>query len=624
MNPRSLQFAVLPCFDLLIFKPLVMSFKMRCLYLLIVFFVSSLSCLAQDGERILDEVEDERIADEAEDLELVAEFEELEQQVAHPWMMLPKFGGDDGELVPFHPAPDGSLIALWPFLAPGCAVAETYTVPVPFTEQIEKPVTRTIMKNETRSRIVSLTKTRAETRTRLIEVEKVREDGTTVTETQEQIYTVMVPYTEEIEQTYTVCIPVQVTEMVTVELTKVAMECRTKTVPVDCVTLEEVRIQPGKFPLFRGDRRPADWEEFQADVSSAGELYVAFFGTEMDWKEDWDSVFDADAYVVILDQVKELPEKLHGDSKGNPCDGFFEPLPALGRRSNQPDHQFAFSPYVQVPSRRPGCVGRPVLFSEWFAGNPIMDDLAMRSWVYELEFVERNWTAVEGRQLTRLEVEQTLSAGKSFIVAHENPNRSAWNDVLDPQVPVYASIEPDAQNAVEEQDISREIEISLAAKEALRQGDGVAVIALASQVPSSELLDVNFWCQAAYLLHRQGSKGMGEAFIAHALELDPSPIHRKQLVRQQGNSRLWLEQTVQDRPMQLAGKDELNRSRMDRLSAIYNRVMRGRELSEEQLQLLRSKTMEAAPPQSTEGLPAPEVAPVSKAVPAPEVVEPTQ
>jgi hypothetical protein len=76
--------------------------------------------------------------------------------------------------------------------------------------------------------------------------------------------------------------------------------------------------------------------------------------------------------------------------------------------------------------------------------------------------------------------------------------------------------------------------------------------------------------------------------------------------------------------MQLAGKDELNRSRMDRLSAIYNRVMRGRELSEEQLQLLRSKTMEAAPPQSTEGLPAPEVAPVSKAVPAPEVVEPTQ
>ena len=137
MNPRSLQFAVLPCFDLLIFKPLVMSFKMRCLYLLIVFFVSSLSCLAQDGERILDEVEDERIADEAEDLELVAEFEELEQQVAHPWMMLPKFGGDDGELVPFHPAPDGSLIALWPFLAPGCAVAETYTVPVPFTEQIE-------------------------------------------------------------------------------------------------------------------------------------------------------------------------------------------------------------------------------------------------------------------------------------------------------------------------------------------------------------------------------------------------------------------------------------------------------------------------------------------------------
>ncbi|MCC9600951.1 hypothetical protein LOC67_10265 [Stieleria sp. JC731] len=619
---------------------------MRCFYFLLMILVSGLPSFAQDGDRILDEAEGERIADEAEDLKLLEEFAELEQTVSVKWnpsQAEPSGEIEDGLLIPFKLHEEGGFLAEWPTVV-ACTREMAYQVLVPVVMTKTKTISATSMVPETKTRTMNVVKHRTETRTRTVPVSKVV-DGKTITETITQDYAVQVPYTEQVTQEYTVCVPVTEEKTVEVPFVKLATECRTKTVNGTCYRSQLVHVQPNDFPIFRGDRRPADWTEFEEDVTAEGELYVAVFQTEDDWIADFDTVFDPEAYVIILSQVSELPKTIETKATEECCSpsGMIFPLPALAKRSQQPDHQFAFSPYIEMQSRRPfNLVSKPMLPSQWMPGNlqcnpvctvppepveaidedvvPAVDnnvannaipgDDGITDWIFEIQLTESHWTSVEGSPMTALQVEHVLSDGDSFIVSPSNPKRFAWQDVFLATVPVYSSTPGPTSVAVEDQDIRQQIEISIAANEALKQGDAEAIIELVTKDEGLERLDAHFYCQAAYLLHRQGHEGMAQALVFQALEEDAAPLNRQLLVRSQGNSRLWLEHSLQDLP-RVAGKVSAeNRSKLDRMSEIYDQLMSEREM-------MPALTASTPAVDINAAIEAPLAVPVPVAVPAP-------
>ncbi|WP_158222742.1 hypothetical protein [Rhodopirellula sp. MGV] len=536
-----------------------------------------LPCDAQDTERILDEVDVERIADEAEDLRLISEFDELEQQVSVAWTpAIAERSGDleDGLLVPFRIHCDGSLVALWP-IPQTYSQEQTCEVAVPYTETFTREVTTVVLVPETRTRTVQVTKHQTETKTRTIPVTKTLEDGTTVTETQTQEYTIQVPYTEEIEETYTVCKPVHQTHEVEFPVTKLKYQSATVRKEGTTFGSQLSTIQPNAFPVLRGDRRAGEWDEFFKEIVLSGEMYVVVFESHEDWLPAWDTVLDPDAYVIILDQITEAPKQLQVESENicNTLGSPILPLPLLGKRSEQPDHQYAFSPYVQAKSFRPNALSRqPVLPSQRLASHNLSCDFAKHDWIYEIQMKATSWSTVEGNAVTDLAIERALAEGDSFIIAPNVPARAAWLDVFFKSTLVYWSAEHSVIASGGEEMNVDQIDLSLAAIDALEQENVDKIIDLVSQVRDFSLLNANFFCQAAFLLHREGRGGMAEAFVSHALSLNPKPLNRKQLIRSQGKSRLWLEETVQDLPLQDGSVARLNQTKLSRMSEIYEQL----------------------------------------------------
>lgn len=568
---------------------------------------SCFTCLAQDDSRILDEADDERIVDEAEDLELIAEFVDLEEKVAVDWN--PRLAEraaelDTGLLVPLRIDDAGQLLAIWPLLQT-CTREIAYSVAVPKNEIVTRVVEKTRMQTETRSRMIPITKYRPETKTRTVQVSKVNAAGETVTEEVTQDYTVQVPYTEQIEQTYTVQVPVKYEEEIAVAVAKPVFESRTRTESYTCFSPVMIQLEPQGLTLFRGDRRRANWQELQAALAAEEELYVAVFQTADDWLAVWDNIFSPDAFVIILDQMTVAPVQLEGD-EGLWERGMIHPLPLLARRSDEPEHQYVFSPYVKVNSDRPNdLVQQPALPSQWLTGSGRQDLEPKREWIYEIEFEDGLWSLVDGRSVTQLEVEHRLAAGDYFIAAAPTPPRSAWEDVFRERTPVYLSAQAEALKGPTRDDIRGQVQLLFAAKQALKLGDGATVANLITQIQIPDLLDANMLCQAAYLLHRQGMEEMAFALVGRALQMTPSPLDRERLIKSQGVSRVWLEEAVLELPLRDPTARRNNDARQERMKEISERMHRARELTPEASALIPPPS----PPKARALPPAPVVDP---------------
>jgi hypothetical protein len=554
---------------------------MRVLLPLMALMLSSSFCYGQDDDRILDEVAENRLVDEAEDFELISEFRDLEGNVAVNWV--PRLAArqpnlEDGVLVPF--AFDGAnrVLAIWPFMA-ACENTYQYTVITPVVEQQTRTITKTIYRPETRTRMVDVTKTRQELQTRTKRVQKVDEDGKPFFEDVVETYTVEVPYTEQIAQEYTVMVPVTVQEEVAVDFVRPVPVTKTATMTQSCLINTVVEIDAVGFPLFRGDRTSADWLDFQAELEAKGQLYVVAFEAEENWIDAWDSVLSSDAYVMVLDQIDTVPRRLEAALPELIADKTVHPLPLLGRRSEIPEHQFAFSPYVMATTYRPQELASiPLLPSQWVNASRAVGLPTKSDWIYLIEMDEAVWKFANGEYSPLLAVERNLAAGGSFIASSPEPPWSAWRDVFRETVPVYTSVESPAADKPTDAELLRQIELVLDVKQALKRRDVLTAVDLLTRVNIPELLDVNVLCHVAYLLHQQGLVDEAAMMAIRALQLERSPLDRDYLIKDQGNSRAWLESIVLEYPLRVAVQEKLNAAGVRRMSVIYDRLMRAREV----------------------------------------------
>ncbi len=538
---------------------------------------------AGGNDRILDEADDARIADEAEDLELISEFAALEPKVAVDWqphLGMPKLTLENGLLVPVTIGDGNEVFALWP-VSSVCTEEYARTQYVVRTEERTREVAVTKCRAETRSQTVNVTIYVPETKIKTVEVPFTDEQGNARTRTEEKAYQVQVPVTEQREQTYTVMVPYSevVTQTYEVKIPTPTTETYTRT--FNCFTADVKQVDASKVPLFRGDRRPALWSDFIREVPKGEVRNVVFFDSMTTWSAEWDSLLSADAFVVVMESVQPKPVVANPQAVAKLAKQRMLPLPVRAMRSQQPELQYAFSPFIEITTARPMELPiRPVPASEWLTSELSGDSKASTwedsTWAFQIVHDVANWNRTDQQYASLIHVEQVLSSGGQFLISENDANLSDWTGVFQDQVPVYRSAGWGRTELPSDSQLRRECEASILAREAIQRGDAVTALQWLSEISIPELLDATMLCKVAYGLHFQGMEDSAMTLVGIALELTPDPIERTRLIRQQGNSRVWLESAVLEFPLLQAKAIRTNEVNLDRLSEIQSQVMRPR------------------------------------------------
>lgn len=535
----------------------------------------------QGADRIQDEAEEARIADEAADLELINEFIDLEQKVAvkfEPRLAARGADLDHGVMASVGHGDGGNVYALWPSNAKceSTFVRNVYKF-VPETRTREYSVVTS--KTEQRTRVVTVTKQVPVTKTRTVTIPYTDENGKESVRTEERAYTEYVTVAEQVEQTYTVQVPVTETRTQSYTVNVPVVEQMEYTRSVPCVSGVAGQVVTDLVPLFHGDRSAATWAEFLQEVPQGESRQVVFFATMEDWRPEWDAILTADAFVVVTEVCGDQPVVANGLANQLLLNKPIKTLPVLAKRSRQPEHQFAFSPYVELVSYRPYQLPvRPRPFAELTTNQDgsAASEITQSSWIYEIEHDADHWLRADRSEASLLDIEETLVAGGDVLMVSSDDTMLGWSEVFRRESPVYRADGKGQTELPSDLQIARQCDALVWAKESLRRGDAVRASQLLREITIPQLLEPTLLCKVAYGLHLSGLEGSAHAFVGVAMRMTPDPLERSRLIRQQGSSRVWLESTVMQYPYVQPSATRANEAIVKRMDEIQKRVLRPR------------------------------------------------